>query len=262
MGFDQLFEPSRLLTYFLIIMRMGGIFFTAPVFSSTTLNNHVRMILILIISLVLLPVVTPITITDPNLLWLVISVAKEILIGVCIGGMTSLLFSGLQLGGYLVDYQIGFSMVSVIDPTTNANVSFSGQVYNLLGTLIYLAISGHHIFMRAVSQSFNYMPVGDFTFNNEGLMFILSTFIKIFIVAIQITAPIFIALMVTNVIMGILARLVPQMNIMVVGFPVKITIGVLMLIASMQLFYIAYEKVVFEFFRQIQKFFEINGILN
>ena len=253
MGFNDLFEPSRLLTYFLIIMRMGGLFFTAPVFSSSSLLNPVRMILVLIISLLLLPVVTPVTITDPNILWLV---------GVCIGGMTSLLFSGLQLGGYLVDYQIGFSMVSVIDPTTNSNVSFSGQVYNILGTLIYLGIYGHHIFMRAVGQSFEFMPVGDFTFNKDALMFILTTFIKIFIVAIQITAPVFIALMVTNVIMGILARLVPQMNIMVIGFPVKITIGVLMLIASMQLFYIAYEKVVFEYFRQIQKFFEINGLLN
>ncbi len=106
------------------------------------------------------------------------------------------------------------------------------------------------------------MPVGDFTFNNDALMFILTTFIKIFVIAIQITAPVFIALMITNVIMGILARLVPQMNIMVIGFPVKITIGVLMLIASMQLFYIAYEKIVFEYFRQIQKFFEINSILN
>ena len=232
MGFTDLFEPSHLLTYFLIIMRMGGLFFTAPVFSSSSLLNPVRMILVLIISLL--------TITDPNILWLIVSVAKEILIGICIGGMTSLLFSGLQLGGYLVDYQIGFSMVSVIDPSTNSNVSFTGQIYNILGTLIYLGIYGHHIF----------------------LMFILTTFIKIFVIAIQITAPVFIALMITNVIMGILARLVPQMNIMVIGFPVKITIGVLMLIASMQLFYIAYEKIVFEYFRQIQKFFEINSILN
>ena len=260
MGFENLFEPSRLLTYFLIIMRMGGIFFTAPVFSSSSLNNQVRMILVLVISLLLLPVVTPVTITDPNLLWLVISVTKEILIGVCIGGMTSLLFSGLQLGGYLVDYQMGFSMVSVIDPTTNSNVSYSGQVYNLLGTLIFLAIYGHHIFMRAVTQSFEFMPVGDFNVTKDAMMYVISTFIKIFVIAIQITAPIFIALMVTNVIMGILARLVPQMNIMVIGFPVKITIGALMLIASLQLFYIAYEKVIFEYFRQIKKFFEINGL--
>ncbi len=262
MGFENLFEPSRLLTYFLIIMRMGGLFFTAPVFSSSTLNNQVRMILVLIISLLLLPIVTPVTITDPNLLWLVVSVAKEILIGVCIGGMTSLLFAGLQLGGYLVDYQMGFGMVSVIDPASNANVSFSGQVYNLLGTLIFLGIYGHHIFLRAVGQSFEYMPIGDFTFNQDGLMFVLSMFITIFVVAIQLTAPIFMALMITNVVMGIMARLVPQMNIMVIGFPVKITIGALMLIASMQLFYIAYEKVIFKYFREIQKFFEINGLIN
>ena len=105
------------------------------------------------------------------------------------------------------------------------------------------------------------MPVGDFVFKQDGFMYILTTFIKIFIVAIQITAPVFISLMMTNVIMGIMARLVPQMNIMVIGFPVKITIGALVLIASLQLFYITYEKVVFEYFRQIKKFFEINGII-
>lgn len=262
MGFTDLFEPSRLLTYFLIIMRMGGLFFTAPIFSSSSLLNPVRMILVLIISLLMLPVVTPVTVTDPSLLWLVISVTKEILIGVCIGGMTSLLFAGLQLGGYIVDYQIGFSMVSVIDPATNSNVSFSGQIYNILGTLIFLGIYGHHIFLRAVGQSFDFMPVGDFSFNKDALMFILTTFVKIFVIAMQITAPVFMALMTTNVIMGILARLVPQMNIMVVGFPVKITIGTLMLIASMSFFYIAYEKIVFEYFRQIQKFFEINVLFN
>lgn len=262
MGLENLFEPSRLLTYFLIFMRMGGIFFTAPVFGGPTLNNQVRIILTLIISLLLLPVVTPVNVTDPNILWLVISVAKELLIGICIGGMTSLLFTGLQFGGYLVDYQMGFSMVSVIDPTSNTNITLSGQLYNILGTLIFLGIYGHHIFLHAAAQSFSYMPVGDFTFNNDGLMFILQTFIKIFVVAIQITAPIFIALMVTNVIMGIMARLVPQMNIMVIGFPVKITIGTILFIVSMQFFYVAYSKVVFEYFAQIEKFFKINGILN
>lgn len=68
--------------------------------------------------------------------------------------------------------------------------------------------------------------------------------------------------MVTNVIMGIMARLVPQMNIMVIGFPIKITIGAILFIVSMQFFYVAYSKVVFEYFAQIEKFFKINGILN
>ena len=73
----------------------------------------------------------------------------------------------------------------------------------------------------------------------------------------QIIAPAFIALMITNAVMGVMARLVPQINLMVVGFPLKIGIGAIMLIASMQLFYVAFEKVMFEYFRQIQKFFEI-----
>lgn len=259
MEFEALFEPTRLLTYFFIVLRMGGIFFTAPVFSSSALNAAVRMMLTLIVSLVLMPAITPLQVTDPNVLWLVISAAKEILIGVTIGAMTSLLFSSIQLGGYLMDYQMGFSMVSVIDPASNASMSFSGQVYNILAMLIFLAINGHHIFIRAVVQSFSFLPLTDFSLNSESLMFVLKTFVRVFIIAIQITAPVFIALMITNAVMGVMARLVPQMNIMVVGFPIKIFIGIIMLILSLQLFYIVFEKVMYSYFRVILQFFKIAG---
>lgn len=257
MDFEALFQPTRLLTYFFIVLRMGGIFFTAPIFSSAAINTSVRMMLTMIISLVLVPIVTPVTVTDPNVLWLIITSAKELLIGITIGAMTSLLFSALQLGGYLVDYQMGFSMVSVIDPTSNASMSFSGQIYNILASLIYLSLNGHHIFLRAVTQSFSYLPLTDFNFNPEGLMFVANTFIKVFIIAIQITAPIFIALMVTNAVMGVMARLVPQMNIMIVGFPLKIGVGMIMLILSLQLFYVVFEKIMYGYFRTILQFFEI-----
>lgn len=260
MGFEQLFEPTRLLTFFFVMIRLGGIFFTAPIFSSAVLIPQVRMLLTIMVALVLMPFVTPLTVTDPNVLWIILTAFKEVLIGVIIGAMTGLLFSALQLGGYLVDYQMGFSMVSVMDPTSNASVSFTGQVYNILATLIYLAVNGHHIFLRAVSQSFEFLPLAAFQFNPEGVMFVISTFAKVFIVAMKITAPIFIALMITNSVMGVMARLVPQINLMVVGFPIKIGIGAIMLILSMQFFYIAFEKVMFEYFRQIKKFFEIMGV--
>lgn len=259
MNFEALFQPARVLTYFFVVLRMGGIFFTAPVFSSAAVNTAVRMILTMIVSLILMPIVTPVDVSDPNVLWLVLTSFKELLIGITIGAMTSLLFSSLQLGGYLVDYQMGFSMVSVMDPASNASISFTSQVYNIIATLIFLAINGHHIFLRAVSQSFNYLPLADFDFNAEGLMFVLNTFIKVFIIAIQITAPVFIALMVTNAMMGVMARLVPQMNIMIVGFPLKIGVGMIMLILSLQLFYVVFEKIMNSYFRIILRFFEITA---
>lgn len=262
MGFEQLFEPSRLLTFFFLVIRMGGIFFTAPIFSSSVLSAQVRMILTLIVSFLMLSIVVPIPVADaadPNILWIILTAFKEVMIGVTIGAMTSLLFSALQLGGYLVDYQMGFSMVNVMDPSSNASISFTGQVYNIMATLIYLSLNGHHIFLRAVAQSFDYLPLANFEFKIDGLMFVLLTFTKVFIVAMQITAPIFIALMVTNAVMGVMARLVPQINLMVVGFPIKIGLGAIVLIMSLQLFYVAFEKVMFEYFRQIMKFFEIMG---
>lgn len=259
MSFEALLEPARLITFFFTFIRMSAILFTAPIFSSAVLTNMIRIMIAIILAFIITPTIPELAVADPNVLWLIIAIAKEILIGIVIGAMTSLLFSAIQLGGYLVDYQMGFSMVSVIDPVSDASVSFSGQVYNILATLIYLSINGHHIFIRAVASSFNFLPLSDFPYNQEAIMFVLSTFIKVFVIALQITAPIFIALMVTNTVMGVIARLVPQINLMIVGFPLKIGIGAIFLILSLQLFYIAFEKVMNEYFRMILKFFEIMG---
>ncbi len=256
MNFEELLEPTRLITFFFVFIRINAIIFTAPIFSSTVLNNQLRIMLSTIIALLVAPNIPRLMVVDPSALWLILTASKEILIGITIGVMTSLLFSAVQFGGYLVDYQMGFSMVSVLDPSSNASMSFSGQVYNILATLIYLSIYGHHIFLRAIMTSFDYLPLANFPYNQEALLFVLLTFTRVFVVALQITAPVFIALMVTNAVMGFMARLVPQINLMVIGFPIKIGIGAIFLTLGLPLFYVVFEKIMNEYFRTILSFFD------
>ena len=253
--FDQLFDQTRLLTYFFVVIRTGGLLFTVPVFGSTMLKPQVRMATALIIAAVLYPFLPPVPFGgDINTALLILQIFKELLIGIAIGTMTSTLFTGVQMGGYLLDFQMGFSMVNVMDPETGGSFSFISQVQNVLLILIFIAIGGPALIIQAISYSFSVIPVGNFEVNANALLFLVTMFGKVFIIAMTLTAPPLIVLMATNAVMGVLARLIPQINLLVVGFPVKIAVGLIMFTLSLRYLYVAFEKVALNYFKYIREF--------
>lgn len=256
--FEQLFEQTRLMTYFFVVIRAGGIFFTVPFFGSNMLKPQLRMALTLIVSVVLYPIVTPVPFNaEIHTLFLITLIFKELLIGMAIGTFTATLFTGVQLGGYILDFQMGFSMVNVMDPETGSSFSYISQVQNVLLMLIFVTIGGPALILRSVAYSYTLIPAGDFTVNSGALLFAATMFGKVFIVALTLTAPPIIVLMATNAVMGIFARLIPQINLLVVGFPVKIGVGMIMFILSLGYFYIAFEKVVLNYFKYIREFINL-----
>ncbi len=253
--FDQLFDQTRLLTYFFVVIRTGGILFTVPVFGSAMLKPQVRMALALMIAVVLYPFVTPVPFGgDINAALLILQIFKELLIGIAIGTMTSTLFTGVQLGGYLLDFQMGFSMVNVMDPETGSSFSYVSQVQNVLLILVFIAIGGPALIIQAISYSFTMIPTGNFEINPNALLFAVTLFGKVFIIAVTLTAPPLIVLMATNAVMGVMARLIPQINLLVVGFPIKIAVGIIMFALSLRYLYVAFEKVAFNYFKYIREF--------
>ncbi|MDR0454836.1 MAG: flagellar biosynthetic protein FliR [Deferribacteraceae bacterium] len=253
--FEQLFDQARLMTYFFVVIRTGGILFTVPVFGSTVLKPQVRMAFAIVTSAVLYPFVPAAPFGgDINAAFLILQIFKELLIGIAIGTMTSALFTGVQLGGYLIDFQMGFSMVNVMDPESGASFSYVSQVQNILLILIFIAIGGPALIIQAVSYSFTVIPTGNFEINPNAVLFAVSLFGKIFIIAMTLTAPPLIVLMATNAVMGVMARLIPQINLLVVGFPIKIGVGIIMFALSLRFIYIAFEKVAFDYFKYIREF--------
>lgn len=227
----------------LLIMRVGGILVVAPIFSHRSIPALLKVGLIILMSLILLPTL-PSTKTNlpPDLLGLSVVLAKEVAAGLAIGFVAQLLFIGVQFAGDLIGLQMGFGIVNVIDPNSDAQVPLVGQYQTILATLIFLAMDGHHMVLSAISSSIQIIPLGQVNFTGSTVDIIIRGGVNTLAQGIKLGAPCIVTLFLLDVAMGVVARTVPQMNIFIVGFPLKIGGGLLMLSASLPLFAYVFAK--------------------
>lgn len=257
--FEFLFQPDTLLTFIMVFFRISGIIFSAPMFSSQLIPNNVKIAVSLVLAVVVAPTVQSIGLSNINPLLLILLIAKEILLGIATGMMAQLLFVGVQIGGELAGFQMGFSMVNSFDPSMNMQLSIIAQLKNVAMILFFIALGGHLMVIGAMSESFRAVPLGIFTFKAEGFLYIAKMLSASFLTALKIVAPIFVVMLCTHVIMGIMGRLVPQLNLMIVGFPLQIAVGLSILSISLHYFFIVFEKLLHEYFMRIATLFYIFG---
>lgn len=231
------FNPKEVVAFVLILMRMAGIFLTAPLFSSRNINPMIKASWILLISFLIFPVVDFKPDTLPNGgLPLGIAVAREMLIGFSIGMGATLILTGIQFAGQIVDIQMGLGMVNIIDPTTSTQISVMGQYYYMVAILIFLGVDGHHMLLKAVADSFKVIPLGQAHFSAALGTKMMDLFSQVFFIAFRVGAPVIGALFITNMALGIVARTVPQMNVFIVGMPLNLAVGFVISAASMGFF--------------------------
>lgn len=160
----------------------------------------------------------------------------EFLIGAIMGFLTQITFAIFQFAGQMMDMQIGFGIVNVIDPQYGIQVPILGNFKNLLALLFFLAINGHHYLLLALERSYDFLPIGNIHISGGFYSFIFSLAGEMFISALKIALPVLGALFIADLAMGIIARTVPQMNVFLVGLPLKIGVGLGMLMLMMPLF--------------------------
>jgi flagellar biosynthetic protein FliR len=235
---------ERFETFLLVFVRLGGIFFISPFFGNKQIPINVKIVLTLSISLLILPII-PVTINGFNgdLLEILFVVMKEVSLGAIIGFGSLLLFMAMQIAGQIIGFQMGFAIVNVIDPATQNQVSIIGEFKYLISIMIYLAIDGHHFLLSAITQSFTLVPPGTITFNVASADLMIRMSAEVFVIAIKIAAPAMVTLFLTSLSLGIIARTVPQMNVFIVGFPLKIAAGLLILAAGLPYFGSMFSKV-------------------
>ena len=222
--------------FLLILMRVGPILFMMPLLNARNLPNLLKVGLALAVSLVLWPVV-PLDVslfpTDPyGFGFFLIS---ELMIGFLLGLSVQLVFAGVQLGGELAGFQMGLSMASAIDPQSGVDTTLIAQLYYLLALLIFLSIDGHHWFFRALIRSFQVLAPGEFVLKGPLYRHFLDLSGRIFLIALQIAAPVMAILFLIQIALGILARTVPQVNILMSSFPLTISLGLIFLGLSLDL---------------------------
>ena len=220
----------QLQIFFLIFLRVGAIMMFIPIFDSRNIPVLFKAGLVFSVSILLFPILKLDTIPFINsAIPFGIGVTGEIMMGAIIGLSIKLIFAGIQLAGQLSGFQMGLAIANVMDPVTSAQVSIIAQLNNLMAMLIFLTINAHHMFLRALAESFRLIPPFDVQFSNSLIEHLISLSGNMFIIAIKVGAPVIVALLLTNVAFGLIARTVPQMNIFLVAMPIQIVVGLLFL---------------------------------
>jgi flagellar biosynthetic protein FliR len=220
----------QLQMFFFVFLRVGAILMTLPVFESKSIPHLFKLTLAFAVSLILFPMLdlNPVPLTG-SIVALGIGAAGEILLGLVVGFSIKLIFAGIQLAGQMAGYQMGFAIANVMDPDQSQQVLLLAQFNNLVALLIFLSINAHYWFIRALTNSFRMIPPLNIHFNGSLMEYMIDMSGKMFVISIQVGAPIIAALLVTTVAFGLMARTVPQMNVFIVAMPMKIGVGFLFL---------------------------------
>jgi flagellar biosynthetic protein FliR len=234
---------ENILTFLLTIFRIAGLMAIAPVLAHRLIPAKLRLLLSLILAYFLFSYTGLSGISAEIGLLSIASIAvREFAFGALLGFLFQIIFIGVQFGGGVIGYQIGFALVNVVDPTTSTNISIISQVKLLLATLIFLLIDGHHLVLQALFESYRLVPLGAVSIETTLLDDLVRFAGQTFVIGIKLAAPVVVTLFVTDICLGILARTMPQMNVFVVGFPLKISAGLFVLATTLPLFHYMFSK--------------------
>ena len=234
----------QLQLFFLVFLRVGAILMSIPVFDSKSIPLFFKIALAFTTSMALFPILElePLALIT-NFFAMGVSVAGEILLGLVIGFSVKLIFAGIQLAGQLAGYQMGMALANVMDPSSSQQVPLLAQFNNLVALLIFITINAHYWFIRALAHSFQLVPPLNVNFSGSLMEHLIKMSGNMFVIGIQIGAPVIAALLITSVTFGLIARTVPQMNVFIVAMPLKIAVGLLFLGFSLPYFSAFLEKI-------------------
>jgi len=223
------FTPDLIEAFILVFIRVSSIILLIPVFGDTMVPSQVKWGLSILIALILFPLVKSEIkpLGDLAFIPLALKIAGELLIGISIGFMARFIFAGIQMAGELLGFQMGFSIASVIDPTSNVQVSVVSEFMYMMSLLLFLGVDAHHIIISAISESYQVLTPLSVHYSGGFTQTMIRFSQEVFVIAIKISAPIMAVLLFTNVALGVVARTVPQINIFMVSFPLQISVGLI-----------------------------------
>jgi flagellar biosynthetic protein FliR len=223
--------------FLLIFCRITAFFVVVPVFSSQSVPTTFKIGLSFFVSMVIFSSGSMNVATVPQDLNFILLIVRESLIGLMLGFIAYLMFMAIQTAGSFIDIQIGFGIANVIDPMTGASAPVIGNFKYMIALLLFLSMNGHHYLLDAIVYSYKWVPLDNdmlFTMIDGSLSdFLVRTFVQSFMLAFQMAAPLVTALFLTDVGLAFLARTAPQYNVFVIGVPLKIIIGLSLLLILM-----------------------------
>jgi flagellar biosynthesis protein FliR len=230
------FTLEQIEIFFLVFLRISTVVVMLPILGNQSTPARIKGGLAVLITMLVIPFVAKPAEMPADLFSLLLVMAGEVLIGIILGFASTIIFQGIQMAGDLVGFQMGFSIVNILDPVTSEQASIINEFQYMLAGLLFLSVNGHHVLILAVSESYTALPLLGFHLTGGLVQSLVEMSCDLFVIAVKISSPIVIALVFANIGLGLIARTVPQINILVVGFPLQIAIGLIGLGLTVPLF--------------------------
>jgi flagellar biosynthetic protein FliR len=223
---------GQLTAFFLVLARLSPLFAIGPLFGSRLVPMRARAVCAVGLAIGLTPVAGGSVRPPADVVALVLALAGEVLVGLAFAYVVSLVVAALQTAGALLDTSIGFAYGSLVDPMTGVQASVLSNLYALVGVLVFIAVGGDAWVVGGLARTFDLVPLGHMPPVEVLVQGTLTAFTGLLLAAVQVAAPVLLALVLTDAAFGVVSRAVPQLNVFAVGFPVKIAVGLVVVGAS------------------------------
>ena len=244
------FNEQNAILFMLLLARMSGLCLFFPFYSHLQIPVIIKATFVLIMTIFFYPLAH----VGVGANYLITAILMEILFGMLAGVCLQLTFTILQMTGEFISFIMGFSMASVLDPNTGANTPIIGHAISLMALLLFLTYDGHHLVLMFWAKSLGSVALGDFNLTEGWFKQIMFKVKDIYMIGLSLAFPIVALSMLSDFVFGLLMKTMPQFNLLVVGYPIKITIAfiVLMTILATILFY--FKELVLKTFLQLELF--------
>lgn len=232
------FSEQEIIFFSLVLIRMSSFVVSWPVFGVETISPHIKVLFATVLTMVIYPTLkwTPYQVEAVNS-GLVLLVLREAFIGLAMGYLARMFFFAFRIAGEMVSQAMGLSAASVFNPSMGGQTSSVEQFYTSLATLFYLAVNGHHYLITGLVRSFQWAPAAVLSLNVSQFTGVAQMTQEIIEIGLRFSAPVVISILVINLVLGVVGKTVPQLNVLVTSFPINIMVGFFLLIITMPMLF-------------------------
>jgi flagellar biosynthetic protein FliR len=220
-------------TFLWPFVRLLALIGVAPLFGESSAPRLTKLGLAAVLTVAIAPSLPPMPTVPPGSyagLWIL---AQQVLIGIAMGFCMRIYFSAVQTAGDFVGLQMGLSLATIFDPTTQSNTEVLARLFNILAMLVFLSVNGHLLMLGMLVKTFAILPIGTPVLHAQGWMAMAELGSKIFSAGLLLALPLIAALLTIHLAMGILNRAAPQLSVFAVGFPITLLTGVVLLAVTL-----------------------------
>ncbi len=254
MAWAEVFTQSYVVGFILLFFRFGALFIATPIFSHKSIPNSIKAAMAFFFTIVFYSSMPPldIPITIPSIF---IAILSELLFGLVIGVILQVAFNVITFAGGLISFMMGFSLASAIDPQSGVSMPIISQFLSLMALMVLFSIDMHHWILIFISDSLSTIPLGGFIMQENLFNYIIYATAQMFLVGFMIAFPIVALTFLQDIIFGMLMKTMPQFNLLVIGFPIKIGVAFVVLIATFASTMLILKMQMLDAFNYLEMFF-------